>query len=82
LAIAGTAAMFLVGGGIITHQFDSLHHLSESFAHAMHAIPAIGAILGWLAPLLFDFLFGIVAGAAVIAAIHLYKIVFGGSHEP
>jgi predicted DNA repair protein MutK len=48
----------------------------------MHAIPAIGAILGWLAPLLFDFLFGIAAGAAVIAAIHLYKIVFGGSHEP
>ena len=81
LAVAGTAAMFLVGGGIITHQFDSLHNLSESFAHAMHAIPAIGAPLSWLAPLLFDFLFGIVAGAAVVAAIHLYKIVFGGSDE-
>lgn len=80
LAIAGTVAMFLVGGGIITHQFDSLHHLSEVFVHAMHAIPAIGSPLSWLAPFVFNLLFGIVAGAAVIAAMHLYKIVFGGSH--
>ena len=30
LSIAGTIAMFLVGGGIIAHGFPALHHLQES----------------------------------------------------
>ena len=79
LAIAGTAAMFLVGGGIVTHQFETLHHWSESFAHALHAIPVLGLPLGWLGPAIFDFLFGILAGGAVVGAMQLVKLVFGTS---
>jgi predicted DNA repair protein MutK len=82
LAVAGTAAMFLVGGGIITHQFESLHHWSESFAQALHAIPVLGGPLSWLAPAVFDFVFGILAGAAVVGLIQSYKFLFGSSSEP
>jgi hypothetical protein len=32
LSVAGTAAMFLVGGGIFTHGLPWIHHLSEQFA--------------------------------------------------
>ncbi len=32
LSVAGTAAMFLVGGGIFHHGLPWLHHVSESFA--------------------------------------------------
>lgn len=81
LAIAGTAAMFLVGGGIVTHQFESLHHLSESFSHALESIPILGGPLGWLGQSLFDFLFGVVAGAVVVGVIQLLKFLFGGSQD-
>ena len=32
LSIAGTAAMFLVGGGILTHGIPFVHHVAESWA--------------------------------------------------
>ena len=79
LAIAGTAAMFLVGGGIVTHQFELLHHWSENFTHALGAVPVLGTALGWIGPMVFDFLFGIAAGAAVVGMIQSTKTLFGGS---
>jgi predicted DNA repair protein MutK len=33
LSIAGTVAMFLVGGGILTHGIPALHHWIEEFSH-------------------------------------------------
>jgi predicted DNA repair protein MutK len=79
LAIAGTAAMFLVGGGIVTHQFDMLHHWSDSLTHALKTVPVLGSPLGWLGPAIFDFLFGIAAGAAVVGVIQFSKFLFGGA---
>ncbi|MET0282004.1 MAG: DUF808 domain-containing protein, partial [Steroidobacteraceae bacterium] len=52
LAIAGTAAMFLVGGGILTH---GVHAVSEWISHAALSaggLPAIGSVLGALTPTL------------------------------
>ena len=34
LTLAGTAAMFLVGGGIVLHGIPFLHHLIDHWAHA------------------------------------------------
>jgi predicted DNA repair protein MutK len=39
LAIAGTAAMFLVGGGIVVHSWPALHRGIET---AVHALPVAG----------------------------------------
>ena len=69
LSIAGTAAMFLVGGGILTHGLAVLHHWSEAIAHAAGAVAGIGRVLQGIAPLLFDAAAGIVAGAVVLAAV-------------
>jgi predicted DNA repair protein MutK len=46
LTIIGTIAMFMVGGGILSHGFAPLHHLSESAAQA--AFPARAACWGQL----------------------------------
>ena len=62
LSIAGTAAMFLVGGGILVHGIDALHHWIE--AHA-------AGPLGWLWSNLFNAGVGIVAGALVLGAVAL-----------
>jgi hypothetical protein len=63
LSIAGTAAMFLVGGGILTHGIPAVHHLIEQWSLGA------GAVLASVLPLLLDALTGIVAGAVVLACL-------------
>jgi uncharacterized protein len=73
LSVAGTAAMFLVGGGILTHGVPALHHLIEDLAHGA------GAVLGALVPLLSDAVVGVVAGAVVLGVVTAVKRVLGGA---
>ncbi|WP_427308100.1 DUF808 domain-containing protein [Cupriavidus sp. H39] len=73
LSVVGTAAMFLVGGGILMHGIPAMHHLTEAAALAVAAVPAIGGVLAVLAPVLIDGLAGIVAGALVLAVVSVVK---------
>jgi len=66
LSVAGTAAMFLVGGGILAHGVPALHHAVEALARAAGAL---GAVL----PLLADAVVGIAAGALALAAVALFR---------
>ncbi|ADC62327.1 DUF808 domain-containing protein [Allochromatium vinosum] len=68
LAVAGTIAMFLVGGGIIVHGLPVLHHAIEHLGASLGAVAAIGPLLGALTPLVVNALVGLAAGAAVLAA--------------
>lgn len=70
LSVLGTAAMFLVGGGILVHGLPALHHLIE-------AIAPVGGALGVLAGLVADAAVGIIAGALVLAGVVLGKRLFG-----
>jgi len=76
LSVIGTAAMFLVGGGILIHGLPGAHHVVETATRAAAAIPAIGSLLKALTPLLIDGLAGIAAGALVLAGITLGKRLF------
>ena len=63
LSVTGTAAMFLVGGGILVHGLPALHHAIAG---------AVGGLPGWLGVLagtLAEALVGVVAGAVVLAAV-------------
>lgn len=71
LSIIGTAAMFLVGGGILTHGLPWAHGLIEQLATRVGAIPGIGGVLHALVPLLLDALAGILAGALVLLGVTL-----------
>ncbi len=71
LSIAGTAAMFLVGGGIIVHGIGPLEH----WAHAL--AEGLGGALGFLAPVLFNAVVGIVAGAVVLVVVKLVQRLRG-----
>ncbi len=62
LSVAGTAAMFLVGGGILVHGIPALHRAIEKVGKASGS-------LSWVVPLLADALAGIVAGALVLAVV-------------
>jgi predicted DNA repair protein MutK len=67
LSVVGTAAMFLVGGGILTHGIPALHHFAET---ALHDFAGTTAMLG---NMLFDGLVGILAGLIVVAGVTLLK---------
>ena len=57
LSVAGTAAMFLVGGGILVHGVPPLHHLLQDLP------------LSWLA----NAAVGVVAGAVVLGGVTLVQ---------
>lgn len=73
LSIAGTAAMFLVGGGILVHGLPVVHHWIEGLAHALASLPGAGDVLGGLAPIVLNGLAGVVAGAIVLALVGATK---------
>jgi predicted DNA repair protein MutK len=62
LSVAGTAAMFLVGGGILVHGVPALHHAVEHLVHGM------GGATGWLLESLANAAVGVVIGAVVLVA--------------
>ncbi|MCW5620530.1 MAG: DUF808 domain-containing protein [Burkholderiales bacterium] len=68
LSVAGTIAMFLVGGGILTHGIGPLHHAIEQLAGQIAAATGSG-ILGGIASMLLDALTGLIAGAIVVGAV-------------
>ena len=65
LSIVGTAAMFLVGGGILTHGFPAIHHWVEGFTSGQYSL------LTSIISLSTDAVVGILAGAAVLAVVTL-----------
>lgn len=68
LSIAGTAAMFMVGGGIVVHGIHALHHFVEGLMKSMADIPGVGGILSSLCEMVANGLIGVVVGALCLAA--------------
>ncbi|MNF48637.1 Inner membrane protein YedI [compost metagenome] len=77
LSVVGTAAMFMVGGAILTHGIPIMHHAIEQLAHAGGAGTAIGGVLQALVPTLLNAAFGVVAGGVVVAGVALFGKVRG-----
>lgn len=71
LSIAGTVAMFLVGGGIIAHGIEPIEHAITSMNLPEFNVPAIDGIVGALVPSLGHMAVGIAAGALALAAVKL-----------
>lgn len=69
LSIVGTAAMFLVGGGILTHGLSGAHDLIHHVAEGTGTIPGIGSVLAALTPTLLNALAGIAAGGVVLLLV-------------
>ena len=72
LSVIGTAAMFLVGGGILSHGLPWVHHLIESLTSGFTGFA--GALL----PSALDGVVGLVVGALVLLLVSLVKRIFPG----
>lgn len=73
LSIAGTAAMFLVGGGILTHGVLVVAEWIKAAAVDAATIPGAGAVLGALTPMLANAVAGVVAGGIAVLVVKLVR---------
>lgn len=70
LSIAGTAAMFLVGGGILVHGIPALHHLVQPWF-------ADGGVGATLLEMLVNGSAGLLAGVLIVAALMMFAKLRG-----
>ncbi len=79
LSVAGTAAMFFVGGGIVVHQLPALHDIIHRVLTGLgidtHAEPTAALQLAVKSA---DALFGLTLGLVIVAAAGLGRRVVGG----
>ena len=71
LSVAGTAAMFLVGGSIIGHGLPFIHHFSQNLVAKIQHLPGAGV----LGSMLVDGLVGLIVGAICVAGFMLVQKV-------
>ena len=77
LSIAGTAAMFMVGGGIIAHGVAPVGHAIDALKES------IGGIPGTLVGIVLEGLVGVIAGGIVVAIVKFVQAMLpGGAGDP
>lgn len=69
LSIAGTAAMFMVGGGILVHGTPGAEALVHALAARLHDVAGIGTVLEALVTAILNALAGVIAGGIVVALV-------------
>ncbi|MBI3146445.1 MAG: DUF808 domain-containing protein [Pseudogulbenkiania sp.] len=72
LSVAGTVAMFMVGGGILTHGIPAAHHLTEALS------ASLGGVLARVVPSVLDVIVGVIAGAVVLAVVTMSSRLVSG----
>ncbi|MQT87088.1 MULTISPECIES: DUF808 domain-containing protein [Pseudomonas] len=73
LTVIGTAAMFMVGGGILTHGVPPLHHWVEGVAQGSTQWLGVVSVI---VPTLLNAVAGIIAGAVVLAVVSVASKVW------
>ena len=68
LSVAGTAAMFMVGGSIIGHGMPFVHHMSESMVETLQPI---SGMLAAVSPHLLDAVVGLIVGAICVGLFEI-----------
>jgi uncharacterized protein len=77
LSVVGTAAMFIVGGGIVAHGIGPVHHLIESITASIASVPAVGGVLAFLVPSLCNFAVGLLVGAVLVVLFNIVQKLRG-----
>jgi len=76
LSIAGTVAMFLVGGGILSHNLAPIHHLIESMQLALATLPFAG-LWQLLAGSAADCVTGVLVGVIALLGVNALAKIRG-----
>lgn len=77
LSILGTAAMFMVGGGILAHGIPGVEGLLHNIAAYGHTVPLLGGALDLLLPSLLGGILGVIAGGLVLVVVTAAQRMWG-----
>lgn len=80
LGVIGTIAMFMVGGGILSHGIGPLHDLFHHAIEAVAHVDRVGTALENIVPVLLDVLAGLVAGTILWGLLQLRPRKSVGTH--
>lgn len=72
LTVIGTVAMFMVGGGILTHGVHAISEFAHHTADSLGTIAVLGPILSAIIGPVIDVAVGIVAGGLVLGLYQIY----------
>ncbi|MES2830630.1 MAG: DUF808 domain-containing protein [Pseudomonadota bacterium] len=76
LSFLGTAAMFLVGGGIIAHGVPIIEQYGQTITQAAGEVAVVGGLFAVIAPHVANLVVGLAVGAVLVVLFKLYsKIV-------
>ena len=81
LTIVGTAAMFLVGGGILAHGFHTVSEGIVHFSEFLSTLP-LGGFWTAITPTIANGLFGVIAGGILVLLFKLLSLVFARFKKP
>jgi predicted DNA repair protein MutK len=82
LSVVGTAAMFMVGGGILVHSVHALDAPIQAVAARVAEVAAVGPALAFVTPTVLTVCVGVIAGAVLVAVASAWGAVrarFSGS---
>lgn len=73
LSVAGTAAMFIVGGGILMHGLPGAHEFTHHLIEPLQGLPLVGSTTSALMPTVVSAVIGVLAGALLLLLVALGK---------
>jgi uncharacterized protein len=81
LSVAGTVAMFMVGGGILFHGVPVLQTAMHHTAAAISSLPGMGKSLEVITLSVLDMLTGVLAGGVVLVIVNSAAAIFAKFHK-
>ena len=73
LSVVGTAAMFLVGGGILMHGIPGAHGLTHHLVEPIQGVPLVGGVTSALIPTIINAIVGVVSGGFLVCLASMGK---------
>jgi predicted DNA repair protein MutK len=77
LSVVGTAAMFLVGGGILMHGVPASHELTHHLSEMVREIPLAGGVASALMPTIANAIVGLLAGGLLVCLASIGRGLLG-----
>ncbi len=73
LSVVGTVAMFMVGGGIVTHGIPGTHEFNLHVQGVLEPLPVLGPVMSTVSSAMLDTLGGVMVGALTLVLWTLGK---------
>ncbi|OFA03113.1 DUF808 domain-containing protein [Duganella phyllosphaerae] len=82
LSVVGTAAMFMVGGGILVHGIPGSHDVVHHAQEVMADVPAVGPVLSFITESVIGAVTGLVAGALALVVVTVVGKLWHSTKKP